>query len=378
MLASQRKLFDVPPEVAYLNSAYMGPRLISVTRAAHEALDAGRAPWDITSDDFFAIPDKLRRAFASLVGSDESEIAIVPSVSYAMAIAAANFELSPDEEILLLDEQFPSNVYPWKKLAARCGARITTVPRPDDCDWTPAVLAAVCEHTALAALPQAHWTDGSKLDLEAISKRCREVGCALVLDLTQSLGAVPFAVDRIQPDYIVAAAYKWLLGPYGVSFMYVAPSRHDGDPIEETWMGRAGSEDFSSLVNYRDGYRSGARRFDAGEHCNFILLPMALAALQQILDWNPSQTAASLKLATDEIAERAHMLGLEATPEAARSAHMLGISFPEAIPADLITALNAERVHVSIRGSRIRVAPHLHVSEQDIDKFFAVLGKFAP
>ncbi len=376
MLSNQRHLFDIPAEICYLNSAYMGPRLHSVSKAARAALEAGRAPWATRAKDFFEPPDKLRRVFADLIGSHQNDIAIVPSVSYAMAVAAANIALSHDDEILLLDEQFPANVYPWRALAAQCGARIRTVPRPANCDWTSAVKQAINERTAVAALPQAHWTDGSRLDLETISTCCHDVGCALVLDLTQSLGAAPFSVARVQPDFMVAAAYKWLLGPYGVSYFYVAPSRHDGVPLEQTWMGRAGSENFSNLVHYRDSYRAGARRFDAGEHSSFILLPMALAALEQILAWNPQETAARLQVTTDAIATRAGTLGLAVTPDAARSPHMLGISFPGTVPSDLIAAFAAESVYVSVRGNRIRIAPHLHVDDHDIDKFFAVLARF--
>jgi len=378
MLSSQRHLFDVPRDTCYLNSAYMGPRLFSVSAAGHAALETGRAPWEIGPEDFFKTADLIRDVFGALIGSDGNNIALVPSVSYAMAVAAANLDLAPGSEILLLDEQFPSNVYPWRTLAARCDASICTVPRPDDGDWTTAVIDAICERTALAALPQAHWTDGSRVDLEVVNRRCKEVGCALVLDLTQSLGASPFSVEQVQPDFMVAAAYKWLLGPYGLTYLYVSPSRQDGIPIEQTWMGRSGSEDFSGLVNYQECYREGARRFDAGEHCSFVLLPMALAGLRQIASWTPQATAEKLGRTIARIGRQAAMLGFDVTPPAARSPHMLGLTYPESVPSELLGALATERVYVSVRGRSIRVAPHLHVDDEDLERFFAVLGRFAP
>lgn len=302
----------------------------------------------------------------------------MPSVSYAIGVAAANLELEGGDEILMLAEQFPSNVYPWHTLAHQRGAIVRSVARPADGDWTSALLPAIGAQTRIAALPHAHWTDGTCLDLERIGRRCREAGCALVLDLTQSLGAVPFSVASVRPDFMVAAAYKWLLGPYGVSYLYVAPEHQQGEPLEQTWMGRAGSENFAGLVDYRDTYRPGARRFDAGEHSNFALLPMALAALQQIAAWTPQEISASLSQTTALVARRADELGFNIPSVGACSPHMLGLGYPGPLPTGLVEALEDARVYVSIRGSRIRVAPHLHVTEADIERFFAVLSRYAP
>ncbi len=378
MLVSQRHLFEVPRSVCYLNAAYMGPRLTSVSDAGRMALTAGSAPWTTTSRDFFEVPDQLRQYFSEIADARPDDIALIPSVSYGIGIAAANLAPQPGEDILLLAEQFPSNVYPWQILAQRCQANIRTVARPADSNWTRAVLENISERTAIAALPQVHWTDGTALDLQIISDRCRESGTALVLDLTQSLGAVPFSVSAIQPDFMVAAAYKWLLSPYGVSFLYAAPWHQQGMPLEQAWISRAGSENFAGLIDYHDQYRPGARRYDAGEHSNFILLPMARAALAQILAWQPSRIAATLQSFTTEIADRALALDYEVAPASARSPHLLGLGFPGPIPEGLVPALQNANVHVSVRGCKIRVAPHLHNDAQDLARFFAVIEQFAP
>ncbi len=378
MSASDRSLFEVPPEVCYLNAAYMAPRLRSVTAAGRRALTDSASPWNITARDFFTLPDQLRRAFATLIDAREDEIALVPSVSYGIGIAAANVPLQNEGKLLVLSEQFPSNVYPWQALARERGASLLTVDRPPDSDWTSAVLAALTEDVVVAALPQAHWTDGSRLDLVRIGERCRELGCLLALDLTQSLGAVPLSIREVRPDFMVAAAYKWLLGPYGVSYLYVAPQHHDGRPLEQAWIARAGSEDFAGLVDYRDEYRTGARRFDAGEHTSFVLLPMALAALKQILAWGPVQVASRLGRINQQIAECAVELGYDLPPAAARNPHMLGLRFPGEVPEDLLESLRASKVYVSVRGKCIRVAPHLHVDEGDLARFLDLLRVFAP
>ena len=155
-------------------------------------------------------------------------------------------------------------------------------------------------------MPQCHWTDGSKVDLERVGERARAVAAGLVIDASQSLGASPLNLDRIQPDFLTAVGYKWLLGPYGLGHLYVAPKwRKSGVPLEQSWIARAGSDDFSRLVDHTDAYRPGARRFDMGESPQFVLAPMAIAALQQILAWGVERIRQTLSLLTEKVAQLA-------------------------------------------------------------------------
>ena len=140
-------------------------------------------------------------------------------------------------------------------------------------------------------------------------------------------------------------------------------------------MSRAGSEDFSGLVDYRDDYQTGARRFDVGEASNFILSPIASAALQQILEWGVEEIAASLRSWTDMIAERAGAIGFEVPPGAARAPHLIGIAKPGGFPRDLPRLLAGEQVFVSARGDSIRISPHLYTTEADLDRLFRALQK---
>ncbi len=370
IIPSQRHLFDIPDDVAYLNCAYISPLMKDVVAAGEVAVRRKARPWEIFPQHFFTEPEEARTLFARLVGATADDIAIQPSTSYGAAIAAANLDLPRGARIVVLQEQFPSNVYPWREAARRSGAVVETVPRPADDDWTPAVLERIVAGTALVAVPHVHWTDGAMLDLVAIGKRVREVGAALFIDATQSLGALPLDVREVRPDYLVAATYKWLLGPYGMGFLYVAPHRQSGRPVEEHWSTRAGSEDFTRLVDYRDEYQPGARRFDVGEKVNIHLVPMAIAALKQILDWGTANIQASLRAMTDRLEHRVRPLGLTSLPRAFRAGHYLGLRFPSGVPEGLARALASENVYASVRSrAAMRVTPHLWVSPHDEDRF---------
>ena len=376
LIPSQRHLFDVPDDVAYLNCAYMGPLMHSVVEAGDRGIRAKARPWRISAEDFFEDGERARELFARIIGADAEGIALVPSASYGLSCAARNVEPAPGDRLVVLAEQFPSNVYAWREVARTSGAALVTVARPADDDWSRAVLAAIDERTAVVALPHCHWTDGGRLDLVRIGARCREAGAVLVLDLTQSAGALRFDAAAVRPDYVVCAGYKWLLGPYSLGFLWAAPERRAGKPIEYNWIGRAGAEDFAGLVDYRDEYQPGARRFDVGERSNFILLPMLNAALEQILDWGVEAVEATLAARTADIAARAARLELGSAPAALRAGHFLGLRFPDgALPDGLLAALAAERVYVSVRGASMRVTPHLYNTGEDVDRLFAALTR---
>ena len=375
-IPSQRHLFDIPDEVAYLNCAYMGPLMRPVVAAGDRGVRAKARPWGISPGDFFDEGERARERFARIIGADAEGVALVPSASYGLSCAARNLAVAPGDGLVVLAEQFPSNVYTWREVSETRGASLVTVPRPEDDDWTRAALDRIDERTAVAALPHCHWTDGGRLDLARIGARCREVGAALVLDLTQSAGALRFDAGPVQPDYVVCAGYKWLLGPYSLGFLWVAPERREGRPIEFNRIGRAGAEDFARLVDYRDEYQPGARRFDVGERSNFILLPMLNAALEQILAWGVEAIETTLAARTADVASRAGGLGLGSAPADLRAGHFLGLRFPGGgLPSGLLAALAAEQVYVSVRGASMRVTPHLYNTSEDVDRLFAALER---
>jgi selenocysteine lyase/cysteine desulfurase len=374
LLPAQRALFDIPADVAYLNSAYMGPMPKFAVAAGEAGMRAKLQPWTIAPVDFFTETEAVRGLFATLVNATADDIALVPAVSYGMAVAANILPLRQGQTVITLAEQFPSNVYPWIEKAKQAGAEIVTIARPADDDWTARVLERIDARTGIVALPHCHWTDGGLLDLVAIGAACRKVGAALCVDATQSLGVMPFDVAAIQPDILVAGGYKWLLGPYTYGYLYVAKRWQDGAPIEQNWIARRDSENFAGLVDYKSDYQPGARRFDVGERSNFALTPAAKASLAYLLDLGTARIYATLKQRNDAVAERMRAdFGLDTARADRRAGHFLGLRFAEGVPGALPGKLAAEKVFVSVRGKAMRVTPHVYNTDADLEKLFAVL-----
>jgi selenocysteine lyase/cysteine desulfurase len=362
-----RDLFDVPPEIAYFNTANLSPQLHGVRAAGEAALRRRGRPWTISPADWFTDVERLRELFAGLVGGDPDGVALVPATSYGFAVAARNLGLRPGDRVLVLAEEYPSGVYSWRA----AGAEVVTVARPVDRPWTGAVLDALDERIAVVSVPNVHWTDGSLVDLARVAERSREVGARLVVDGSQSIGAMPFDVAGLRPDFVVAVGYKWLLGPFGVGYLYVAEEHRDGEPVEQNWINRSASEDFARLVDYRDDYQPGARRFDVGQRTKFELVPTAVAALEQITAWGVPAVAAALARVTDEIAVRAADLGLAA--DGSRGPHLLGLRVPDHLRDGIVPALEAAGCYAALRGGSLRISPHLHIGAGDVDRLIDAL-----
>ncbi|WP_172382596.1 aminotransferase class V-fold PLP-dependent enzyme [Streptomyces sp. MNP-20] len=370
-LPCARHLFDVPEDVAYFNTASLAPTLRSGLSAGNASLQNRARPWKITSEDWFTAAERRRELFADLIGARAQDVALISATSYGIATAARNLNASPGQHVLVLADEYPSGIYTWWRFTERTGASMLTVERRPGQTWTEAVLDVLDETVAVVSLPQVHWTDGSLLDLEAIADATRAAGAALVIDASQSAGAMPLDVKTLQPDFLVTVGYKWLLGPFGLGYLYVDPAHHNGLPLEENWILRQGAQDFARLVDYRQDYQPGARRFDMGQRTAFELTPMAIAALEQITAWTVPGIAATLRTTTGRIAAAAQERGL--TVPTPRGPHIVGINVPSGTRRQLLAALTNADVHIGARGAALRISPHLHTTEQDINRLVTAL-----
>lgn len=368
-----RSPFEIPDGVAYFNTASLAPQLRSVRAAGEAALERRASPWLIADVDWFTEVERLRRLFAQLIDADPDGIALVPASSYGLAVAAANLDARPDQRVLVLDEEYPSGIYTWRAFTRRTGAELHTVRRDQGQSWAEAILAALDERDAIVSVPNVHWTNGALIDLGPIAERVHELGAALVLDVSQSAGAMPLDVAELRPDFLVSVGYKWLLGPFSVGYLYVDERHRDGEPIEHNWIVREGADNFARVADYTDELQPGARRFDVGERTNFVLTPMAIAGLEQVLGWSVPHIGSQLAAITEAVEKGAQERGLAPLPAAKRGPHMIGIELPESRREALVGELAARNVYAGLRSSWLRVAPHLHTTRANVDQLFAAL-----
>ena len=379
-LRCQRHHFSLPDDFHYLNCAYMGPLPRVAERAGIEGLRAKRFPQAIAPEDFFRPVDELRARFARLINAPDPRcVATVPSVSYAVSTITRNTAVGRGRNVVIVHEQFPGNVYPWRRLVDEKGGELRVVGpvgggmRGEG--WTERILDRIDGATAAVAMGTVHWTDGTRFDVEAVRERTRAVGAALVLDGTQTVGAVPFDVRALDPDALVVAAYKWLLGPYSLSLAWFGERYLDGVPLEETWIGRRGSENFAGLVGYRDEYQPGALRFDVGQRSNFALIPALSASLDLVLEWRPERISDYCAALVAGALPRLRDLGVRVEDERWRCPHIFGLGLPQRVkPERVKLSLERHRVGVSFRGSSVRVSPCVYNTEEDVEALVAAFA----
>lgn len=369
-LGCQRDLFDVPQGMVYLAAASKSTLPRATVHAGKIGVEAKAYPWAIDEHARHLQTEDIRARFAALIGATADDIAIHPSAAYGTATAAKNITLPKGSRVIVLEGQFPSNVYVWDNLARTCGAEVVQIKRPHDHNWTRDILAAIDERTSLAALPPCHWTDGTLIDLMKIGQALKEAGAKFVIDATQWTGAQPIDVKALGADYMVNAAYKWLMGPYGLSFMYVRPDHQNGDPIENHSHNHLGDNAGLDLLGNPSEYTPASRRFDVGEFENFISLPMIQASLQQIDAWGPERVGAYLKTLTDAVADGATALGLDVPPAETRCPHFIGMRRDGGFPGNILERLAKVDVFASVRGGGLRISPHMLNDKSDIDLFF--------
>lgn len=380
MLTNRQKDFSIPKSITYLNGAYMSPLLKSVEKVGIEALVKKRNPTGISPEDFFTDSEKLRKEFGTLINCKESNrIAIIPSVSYGMANVVKNISIERTQHVLVAAEQFPSNYYPWQRLCEEKGGEVKIIAPPQTREqrgkiWNERILENITRQTKVVALGNVHWADGTLFDLRAIRKRTKEVGALLIIDGTQSVGALPFDVEMVQPDALICAGYKWLLGPYSIGLAYYGEYFDGGKPVEENWINRKNSENFAGLVNYESNYQPGALRYEVGEHSNFILVPMLLKALEQLNKWQPENVQVYCRSITKKTIDELVELGFWIEDEAHRASHLFGIRLPLELELQKVKeALLKKKIYVSYRGDAIRISPNVYNTKDDLQKLFTSL-----
>jgi len=399
-LACQREAFSFSREDHYFNCAYMGPLPRVAEAAGVEALRRKAVPTRIVAPDAFWEADRLRELFAALIHvGDPRRIAIQPGVSYGVATAAGNLPLGAGDNVVVTHEQFPGNVYGWRRRCDEAGAELRAIgpagewvgglagtrgarPARERTNgeigrgetWNRRLLEAIDSRTAVVAVPNVHWTDGTLFDLVALGDRCRDVGAALIVDATQSVGALDLDVEAVRPDAVIVAAYKWLLGPYSFSLAYFGPRFDDGVPLEETWIAREGSRDFKNLVDYRDAYAEGAVRYDVAERSNFLLAPIAAASLELLLGWGPERIQRYCRDLTIDFLSEVRGLGYSVEDERWRASHLFGLRMPERVDLGALSgALDRANVAASLRGSALRLSPNVYNDADDVGALLEVL-----
>ncbi|BBK32174.1 selenocysteine lyase/cysteine desulfurase [Stella humosa] len=378
MLASQRQLFDIPREVAYFNAAAWSPLPLAVQAAGQAGAARKTHPWEIDPALPGRVIERARAAAAALIGAAADDIAVIPSVSYGVAIAGKILAPPRGSRVLVFEDDHTSPVLEWLARAPAQGFTVETVQRPADGDWTAAMEEAIARPAAplaVVSISNIHWSDGALLDMERIAPAARAKGAALLIDATHGVGMINLDVKRLDPDFLIFPTYKWVLGPYGRAFAYIAPRHQDGVPLEQTGFGRKAVHAERGPYMADLSYAPTARRFDMGERDHFVGLEMAAVGLELMASWGHRAVGERCAMLTARLEEGLAGAGAALPARALRAPHILSVSFPRGMPAGFIEALAAEKAFAAPRVGRLRISPHVYNDEEDVDRFVAAYAR---
>jgi len=378
MLASQRALFEMPRDICYLNAASYSPLPLRTQEVGRAAVRRKGTPWTLEPTFANGQHERARAAAARLIHADPADMALIPSISYGVATAAKVLTIDRGARVIVLENDHSSPVLEWQTRADAQGFAVETIRRPDDGDWTSAVLAAIERSGAapvgLASISSVHWSDGGLIDIEKVGAALRERGASFLIDATHSAGVLPMDVRRLDPDFVIFPTYKWLLGPYGRAFLYVAKRHQGGIPLEQTAFGRRNVRAENEVYFADVSYLPDARRFDMGERDHFISMEMASIGMEMMAEWGASAVVQRLLMLTERIADGLRGFGVGVPERGLRAPHILSLDFKDGMPPGLIEGLATEGIYVAARLGRMRISPHVYNDEADADRFIAALA----
>ena len=366
-------------DVTYLNFAAHA----AVPRAALDAVQASVAakmrPHIVDDRAFFSVAASLRQTLATLIGASQDEIALTNGAGSGAAAIAYALEWSAGDEVVIARGEFPMHYATWKPMEAREGIKVTIALPQEQFLQSDDIIAVMTPRTRVISVSHVRFDDGSMLDVPSLAAACNKNGTMLVLDVSQSCGAIPIDVRSLGAHFIVCSGYKYLLSPWGTGFLWTKKENLDWlRPGPYNWLSQ-GLDDFARINYVNPAPVPTMSRWDAAEATslyNFNLTVME-ASTRFVLNATPALVRDHTQALINYFFERLPEGYRAASPREASQRGAAGCieAGSRGDTESLYQTLRDEGFIVALREGRIRVAPHLLNTTQDIDGLLAVLTK---
>ena len=366
-------------DVTYLNFAAHAAIPRVALNAVQLSVAAKMRPHIVDDRSFFSVAASLRQTLATLIGASADEVALTSGAGAGLAAIAYALKWSAGDEVIIARGEFPVQYATWKPMEAREGIKVRIAVPQGQFIQSDDLVAAMTPSTRVVSVSHVRFDDGSMLDVSSLAAACKRNGTLLVLDVSQSCGAIPMNVDDLQADFIVCAGYKYLLSPWGTGFLWTRNENLDSlRPGPYNWLSQ-GVESFARL-NYVDPDPAPTlSRWDSAEAAsvyNFNLTVMEASA-KFVLNASPALIRDHNQALIDYFFERLPEGYRLASPRQASQRGVFGCiqAGSRGDTEFLYQTLRDERFVVALREGKIRVAPHLLNSTQDMDRLLLVMGK---
>jgi len=373
-----RELFPHTDEVAYFNSASFGP----FSTLVYDAIEGNlRVRMEAQRDDTPAVMDiqgELRADYAGLIGAEKRQVGVGLNTTFGLNIAAFGLPLSEGDEVLVSDIEFPALVYTFRAAVEMRRLKMGFVKSKGRCFDIDEFEKAITDKTKVLALSFVQYFNGFRNDLAAISEICKKNGIFLVVDGIQGMGVEPIDVMKLGIDVFSSGCQKWMLGPQGCGFFYLADSIRDrlSYPFM-SWLGVDWNMNFTDLFKFDLPYYDSARRFEMGYYAALNILGMK-ASVGLFQGLGIENIKRHNQLLIDRLTAYLDASGFYRTTSCMEQKHRSSIvSFTCEALKPLMERLLSQKIIVAQREGSVRVSVHLFNDESDIDRLISVLDDFA-
>ncbi len=362
----------------WLNCAHQGALPRVAAAEAEEAIAWKRAPWNLTTERFSFVPQRLRQALGRLIGAPAEEIILGNSASYGLHLLANGMRWQEGDEVLLMRGDFPSDILPWLALEQR-GVRVRLIQPEGPVLQPEELLGNITASTRLLCLTLVHSLSGFAVDAEALGAICRGHGIAFVLNASQALGVRRFSVANAPVDAITSVGFKWLCGPYGTGFCWIKPELRESLTYNQAyWLAMQTADDLAKEPDI-PVLRSdlGARRYDVFGTANFFNFKPWAAAIEYLL----SQGLENIEAYSNQLVTRLikgldpERYDLHSPRSGATRSTLVFISHKQPDRNSLVyEELRSRKIFIAQRAGKLRLAPHLYNTQQEMDQALAILN----
>lgn len=370
--------FPVAQSCTYINAANVAPMYrpaaTAITDWYRDVAENGSNHFNEEAEQ--TVFDDLHRQAARLFHASPTDIAVGSSTTELLSSLAWAVMPGPGTNVVSTDVSFPASVYPWRRVANHTGCEIRLARSQGDTVDPNRVKDLVDDNTAVLALSHVEFRSGQRWDLASFSEIAHRHGALLVIDATQSAGAVPIDAPGMGVDAVATGAYKWLCGPFGVAVMYLAPPL--ATRLEPGLVGFRSQVDIWDIRTDPPDYPEDASRFEFSTMAYGCSGGFA-KSIEFLVDTGIERIFAYNQILADNLIDGLLSLGAEVTsPQtAAERSAIVTARFPNRDISDVAEHLKRFGVMVALRGDVIRFSPHLYNQMADVDRALDVISKMS-
>ena len=362
----------------WLNCAHQGPLPHPARDAALDAVAAKTAPAAMTDEAFTEVPARLRGALARLIGANDDDVLLANSTSYTLNVVAQGLSWRAGDEVVCVDGDFPATVLPWRTLEDK-GVRVSLIGDGDARIDADTVAAAIGPRTRVVCLSWVFSFFGHAVDIASIARACRERDVWCVINASQAVGARPLNVTSLEIDALACCGFKWLCGPYATGFGWLRPElRAQLDYPQPHWLRAQSARGLNRVLDYTLSDNVTATAFDVFCNANFFNYAPLAAAVKMLGDIGIERIAAHDQQLIDELIESLDRSKYELLSPASGEQRSTLVYLSHQDPAAnerIAEGLRQRRISIAQREGRLRVAPHLHNSSNDITRLTEALSE---